>query len=533
MNIYIIGVFIGICIYLMIGFYAGRKVKNLEDYYVSGRNASTLFITGTMFASMLSTNGFMGDTAYAYSGNISTIFLINVICACGYILGPLYFGRYIRRVKVNTMPSYFFMRFNSKRIQRFAGIITVVSLSAYLLSVITGTAILMQALSGLDRLTCLFVAWVCIVLFTIYSGSRGVIIIDTAMCICFLLSTLLVGYFVFNEVGGVSNLVENLIKNENSPKDLLSYHGNTHGGSVFDIVSYGVTLGIVWMITVGVSPWQAGRNLMAKNEHVIFRSGVISALLTVFFLHYLYVIAISVIELNPNMNNPEQVIIWAAYEVVPEFLGVFLLTGILSAGLSSATTFLSVVSFSLANDIFGLEFKDDKSQVNFTRMVVFIVSIIALIVAYFDLASIRIIAWFASTIIAASWGFLAFASVWSKKLTERGAYLSMMGGFFGYLISKMLVEFAEVPLKNFFDPFFIGVFISVACAIFGSFGQKPTKQEIEFQNNLHKIPQSERNEKDYKIDKMYGYLLIAAGFSMAAFLIIFWAIPYNTIKGLL
>lgn len=107
-----------------------------------------------------------------------------------------------------------------------------------------------------------------------------------------------------------------------------------------------------------------------------------------------------------------------------------MLTGILSAGLSSATTFLSVVSFSLANDIFGLEFKDDKSQVNFTRMVVFIVSIIALIVAYFDLASIRIIAWFASTIIAASWGFLAFASVWSKKLTERGAYLSMIGGFF-------------------------------------------------------------------------------------------------------
>ena len=161
-----LGVFIGICVYILIGYYAGKRVKNLEDYYVSGRNSTTLFITGTMFASMLSTNGFLGDTAYAYSGNITTIFLINTLCACGYILGPLYFGRFIRRAKVNTMPSYFFYRFNSKRIQKFAGIITVVSLSAYLLSVLSGTSILMQYLSGFDRLTCLFISYICILAFT-------------------------------------------------------------------------------------------------------------------------------------------------------------------------------------------------------------------------------------------------------------------------------------------------------------------------------------------------------------------------------
>lgn len=533
MNVYAAGVFIGICVYLLIGFYAGKKVKNLEDYYVSGRNATTFFIAGTMFASMLSTNGFMGDTAYAYGGNITTIFLINTLCACGYIIGPLYFGRFIRRAKVNTMPSYFFYRFNSRRIQKFAGVITVVSLGAYLLSVISGTSILMEALSGFDRAACLFISWLCILLFTIYSGSRGVIIIDTAMCLCFLLSTVFVGYFVFAEIGGASNLIQKLAVNPNTPKDLLSYHGNTGGGSVFDIVSYGLTLGIVWMITVAVSPWQAGRNLMAKNEHVIFRSGVISALLTIFFLLFLYIIAISVIELNPNMAKPEQVIIWAAHEAVPQILGVFLLTGILSAGLSSATTFLSVVSFSLANDIFAINFKSEKQQVNFTRIVVFVVSVAALAVAYFDLASIRVIAWFASTIIAASWGFLAFASVWSKRLTERGAYLSMIGGFFGYLGSKALVEFAGAPLKNFFDPFFIGVFISIALAILGSKGQQRTAAETEFYTNLHILPQSEQNLKDYKIDKIYAYVLIASGVILTCLLITYWAVPYNEIKGML
>ena len=47
------------------------------------------------------------------------------------------------------MPEYFGKRFNSKWIQSFAGITTMISLSAYLLAVIQGTGILMGKLTGL------------------------------------------------------------------------------------------------------------------------------------------------------------------------------------------------------------------------------------------------------------------------------------------------------------------------------------------------------------------------------------------------
>lgn len=531
MNIYIIGVLFSISIYLLIGLYVGRKVKNIEDYYVSGRNATTLFITGTIFASLLSTNGFMGDTAYAYSGNITTLVLINTLCGCGYIIGGLFFGRYIRRAKVNTMPTYFGQRFNSKRIRRFAGLITIISLSAYLLSVLQGTSYLMQTITGLDKVYCLLLSWLCIMLFTLYSGSKGVLVTDTLMFIFFLIATIIAGQYIFNEAGGLSNLVVNLLNNPNTPEGLLSYHGNKYGGSTFDIVFYGITMGIVWMITVAVSPWQAGRNLMVKSEHVIFRSGSIAAILVVFFLTYLYFMAISVIQLNPNMKEAELVIVWTALEVVPEFVGVLLLTGIISAGLSSASTFLSVVSFCMSSDILDKKFKKESSNINFTRVVVFIVSLIALILAYVDISSIRIIAWFASTIIAASWGYVAFASVWCKKITERGAFYAMVGGFFGYLISKCLKEFYALPLTNIFDPFFIGVFISIVSGILGSRGQIKTEEENSFQNALYIIDKSELVRKEYKIDRVYGWLMIVAGVIIIAFLIKYWALPYNEALG--
>ncbi len=532
MNVYIIGVLVSVTIYLLVGIYVGRKVKNIEDYYVSGRNATTLFITGTIFASMLSTNGFMGDTAYAYSGNITTLILINTLCGCGYIVGGLFFGRYIRRSQVNTMPTYFWQRFNSKRIRQFAGIITVFSLSAYLISVIQGTSQLMETMTGLDKFTCFFIAWACVMVFTLYSGSRGVLVTDTIMFIFFLTATIVAGLYIFDAAGNLNNLVVNLVNSPNTPEGLLAFHGNTGGNSVFDIVFYGFTIGVVWMITVAVSPWQAGRNLMVKNEHIIFRSGSVAFLMTVFFLTYLYFMAISVILLNPNMENPESVIIWTAFDVMPTFVGVLLLTGIMSAGLSSASTFLSVVSFSMSSDIFNIKFESDKSKINFTRMVIFVVSTIAVILAYMDISSMRIIAWFASTIIAASWGYVSFASVWSKKLTERGAFYAMVGGFFGYLISKCLKEFAGMPFDSIFDPFFIGVFVSVVLGVFCSLGQKKSQHEISFQNKMHIIPSLEIVEKEYKLDRVYGWLLIIAGVIVSLFLIKYWALPYNEIIGI-
>ncbi|NJB66408.1 sodium/pantothenate symporter [Desulfobaculum xiamenense] len=531
MNIYTGGVLLSIIAYMLVGIYAGLKVKNIEDYYVCGRQAPTFLITGTMFASMLSTNGFMGDTAYCYTGNITTMILINTLCASGYVLGGLFFGRYIRRAQVNTMPSYFWQRFNSERIRRFAGITTVVSLTAYLLSVIQGTGILMETMTGFDRGTCLFVSWLCITLFTFYSGSRGVIITDTMMFIFFLGATLVAGPYVFKAAGGLGDLIANLANNPATPAGLLDYHGNTGGGSVMDIMLYAITMGIVWMVAVGVSPWQAGRNLMAKNEHVIFRSGVLSALLTVVFLIYLYLIAVCVIPLNPGMTEPERVIIWAAYEVTPKIVGVILLTGIMAAGLSSASTFLSVVSFSLSSDVLNLDKRKDVSQLFFTRVTVLVVGLIALVLAYMNLSSIRVITWFASTIIAASWGYVAFASVWSRKLTERGAYFAMVGGFLGYFVSKCLKEFAGVPFVSLFDPFFIGVAVSVILGILGSRGQVKTAEESAFQEKLHRVPASEALVSDYRKDRMYGWLMVVAGVLVSVFLIKYWALPYNALNG--
>lgn len=537
MNIFFWGVIFSIIMYLLIGVYSGRRVKDVNDYYVSGRSAPTLLIAGTLFASMLSVNGFMGDQAWCYTGNITSLVLLNSICACGYVLGPLLFGRYLRRSECTTMPEYFGRRFHDRRNRQAAGITTVISLMAYLLASITGVGILMEELTGLPYNICLFLAWLCFTGFTFYSGSKGVILTDTIMFLIFILAAVIAGPYVFNAQGGAENLLSNLMNNPAAPEGLLSYHGNVAGtgaDNIFGAVMYSVTMGIIWFVTVAVSPWQAGRNLMAKSEHVTFRSGAIAAICTTVFLLYLNLVSVAVINLNPNMPDAQRVLIWASFNVMPKLVGTLVLTGVMAAGLSSASTFLSVVGFAMTSDVLPISFKSEKSQLTASRVIMLIVGVLSLLLAYTGLGNVRIIAWFASTIIAASWAVPGIGSVVSKKLSAAGARWAMLAGFFGFIIPKALKELHVTPFDaafiNFFDPFFIGLYLSFLFAVLGSRIYPVTDAEREYRSALMVVPDSEKNQAAYKRDKLYGYILIAAGIITSVFLLFSWALPYHGIK---
>ncbi len=534
MNIYFIGVIVSIVVYLIVGLYAGHQIKGVNDYYVSGRNAPTILIAGTLFASMLSVNGFMGDQAFCYTGNITSLVLLNTICACGYVAGPLLFGRYLRRSECTTMPEYFGVRYDDPRIRRVSGIITVISLTAYLLACITGVGILMQELTGLSYQSCLLMAWFCFTAFTFYSGSKGVVITDTLMFLVFLFASIIAGFYIFNAQGGLGELLTNLMNNPAAPEGLLSYHGNIPGTGatdVFGAVMYAVTMGIIWFITVSVSPWQAGRNMMAKSEHVTFRAGAIAAICTTVFLLYLNLQSISVLNLNAGMEDPQRVLIWAAFHVMPKLVGTLMLAGIMAAGLSSASTFLSVVGFSISSDIFRREFQNEQEQLRFSRIVMLVFGVVALILAYLGLGGVRVISWFASTIIAASWAVPAVGSVMSSKLSATGARWSMIAGFFGFIIPKSLVGFHVAPfdriLVNFLDPFFVGIYLSIIFAVIGSRKYPSSTKEQEYHKQLMVVPRAERVKEDYRRDRVYGYIMVIAGIATACFLLFGWALPYN------
>lgn len=264
MNPFAIGILISILAYLAVGSYAGRKVKHVEDYFVAGRSAPTLLIVGTLVASFLSTNAFLGETGYSYQGHGPLLLILTSINGTGYVFGALYFGRFLRRSEALTVAEYFGRRFESQgdRVQIAAGLTIVVGLSAYLLAVTQGASLVVSEVTEIPYPIALFLVWAGYTSFTLYSGSRGVIITDTMMFLLFTVVGFGALYFIIDSAGGWFSTIEALSHFENKP-GLIAWHGYTGPESQWRTPMEGFTwallMGLSWGLVVAVSPWQSSR----------------------------------------------------------------------------------------------------------------------------------------------------------------------------------------------------------------------------------------------------------------------------------
>lgn len=533
MNVYLIGTILAIAVFILIGVIAGRKVKDTNDYYVAGRKAPVILIVGSLIASFLSTGAFMGDTGEVYSGFFMGIVVVGIIQASGYVYGAGLFGKYIRRARVNTVPEYFGMRFNSKRLQKLASITLMVAVTAYLLSAIQGVSTLMTQITGLSYQVCVILAWLAFTVFTVYSGSMGVLITDTIMFLVFLAAALIGIPYIVSAAGGWSEAIRSLALSESNP-GIISWTNNLtylYPTGIQNLV-WAVVYGIVWAIVVMVSPWQTSRYLMAKDEHTVMRSSVFASMGVVTVTMLLYFSAAFVYKINPNLENASTCLIWAAQNIMPMIVGVVMITGILSAGISSASTFLSLIGTSLTNDIMNLgdRQKVDKS-LKISRVIMGVVSIAVLILAYFNPPQIFVIMYFGGTVIASAWGLVALASVWKRNMSEKAAFLGMLLGFLGCVISKSFAAITGVTLPIYLDPFFIGLICSILGMMAGNKMQTASIEDKKRYDNLHVRPTSEISAVEDKKTHSLMWLYMVFGILLGIVFIFAYAVPYmNVIK---
>ncbi len=524
MNIYFFGMIAAMAVFIAIGFYISRKVRNAEDFYVAGRRAPVLLVAGSVIASYIGTGLFMGEVGEVYDGLYVPILIDAVLAATGYIVGSVYFGRYLRRSRAITIPEYFGRRFCSRKLHTLAAVTAVVTMTVYLLSVMQGIGTLMSTVTGLDYNLCMILAWVVLTAITVMAGSRGVLITDTLMATVFTLALVVGAIAISTRLGGWYPALRAVAANPET-SDLLSWTGRLgylydSGGENF---AWGIVYGIVWMSVLMVAPWQASRYQMAKNESVVVRSGIWAAF-GVFWVYILaYLPSIMLHQAEPEVSSSSQVMIWAAMNMMPTVLGVVLLVGVLSAGISSATTFLSLVGASVANDIVRAE---GKRSITVGRLAMIAAAVIVLLLAVFNPPSIFWIVYMGSSIIASSWMPVAMASVFSRRVTKTGAFCGMLTGFAVCFAMKLYVNLSGVTLPIWLDPSLVGMVLNVVAMVLGSAFTRVTDEEKQARESLHVIPETEKDPEERRLTLRTAKGGLLLGLFMAAMLVVLWVIPY-------
>ena len=534
MDAFSIAIVASLLVYLVVGNLAGRKVKHLDDYFVAGRNAPTLLILGTLVASVIGTNSFLGDVGMAYSGYSTPLIWSAPISVLGYILGGLFFGRYLRRAGTLTVAEFFGERFNSRRIRMLSGLLVMFGLGGYLTTVTMGAGLILPQITDLSYAQALFVVWIGYSTFTFYAGSQGVVITDTIMFLFFSVVGLIALSFILSHSGGWFGSIEALatLDTREGIISAASYLGpGANWETSTDIWIWTVIFSVAWGIVFAISPWQSSRYLMARDEHVVMRSACITTVVLSVLWPVVYFAGTAIAIYNPDIDPPAEAMIWAALNLMPEIAGALLLAGIIAAGLSSASTFLSLTGFAVTNDIMSKSDLDEMAKLKLTRITVLLIGITALVIALFAPPNVFWITTFVAQVFAACWGPAAFMCIWSKSITEPAAYFGMLAGFLATVILKLLDMFELLALPVYLDPILVGAAISLVTILVISRNTEVTEEERAFQERLHQPPPELADQRAAAITLRWPKFLIGWGAVCAVGLIFFYARPYQRATG--
>jgi len=532
-----LGIVASLACYLAIGWYAGRRVKHLEDFFVAGRNAPTVLILGTLVASFMSTNAFIGEAGMSYQGHAPLVLIMTCFNCLGYIIGAVFFGRYLRRSKALTVPAFFRARFASRRIQMFAGISIMAGLSAYLLAVTWGMALIITEVTAFSEVAAILMVWASYTLFTLYSGSRGVILTDTVMFLLFSGIIVVTCFFIVDAAGGWFAAIESLATYQEKP-GIIAWHGrigpDVYWQTQWEALIWASILGVAWGIVVAVSPWQTSRYLMARSEHVVIRSAC-GALIAMLLLYLVTNFAAATVNLiNPNITPADSTMIWVATNVLPTALGAILICGVLAAGLSSASTFLSLVGFSVSHDILGdgtdegaTAIGENRPQLRAARIAMLAVGFSVIGLALTLPRNIYWLTHFAGPLFASSWGVVAFMSIWSKRITESGAFWGMVTGF-GVNVGMnalSVTDLVEWPVVA--DPILVGVVSSYVAVRIASKRGGHSIAASAYRDALHHMPAQERDPLAIRQTLVWPKVMVAMGVLIAVAMTLFYALPYG------
>jgi sodium/pantothenate symporter len=193
---------------------------------------------------------------------------------------------------------------------------------------------------------------------------------------------------------------------------------------------------------------------------------------------------------------------------------------------------LTLVSFSITNDIHDDESQSDANKLRLSRITIIAGGVGALVVALSVPPSIFWIVYFIGPIFAASWGPIAFMSVWSARMTEAGAFWGMFGGFLSCVVAKALVLAKLISLPVILDPLVLGAVISLSLIVVVSRFSVVRDEEREYREALHIAPPELYDDVQNRRTMVWPKLLMLWGVVSTVGLIILYVRPYQLATGL-
>lgn len=410
---------------ILIGILTRKNATDVKNFFVMGRKGSTLYIAGSLFATIVGASATIGMAGLGYSRGLTGMWWL-LPGSIGLVILGTFFAKKVRETGLYTLPEL-----ATKQYNRWVGLSVAVLIPIAWLGVIGGQIVaagkIMAVLGIGSPELWMIISTAAFVIFTIIGGQWAAIRTDLYQGI---IITVGIGgglIFILTKLGGIGALLSQI------PSDYLAFPISENFG-VYDLVKLLLLVGLTYV----VGPDVYSRILSARDEGTAQRSAFWAAGLLIPLTFGVVLIGMSAFVLFPDIAA-EQAFPTIVKEIMPPVLSGLVLAALLCA-VMSPSLLLSASTIITEDIIHKLKPSLNEKQIlMISRLSLAVMGTLSLIVALY-LKGIISSLLYAYTIFTAGVIPLVIAGFYREKLkvTPLAALVALIGGGSLGLISQLM-----------------------------------------------------------------------------------------------
>ncbi|EDO9297163.1 sodium/proline symporter PutP [Campylobacter coli] len=434
---------------LYIGFYFYRQNKNTEDYFLGGRSLGPVVSALSAGASDMSGWLLMGLPGALYASG-----LIESYIAIGLSVGALLNWSFVaKRLRIYTsviansitIPDYFETRFDDdKHILRIVcAIVILIFFTFYVSSGLVGGAKLFEATFGIRYEYALTTGTLIIVAYTFLGGYKAVCWTDMLQGLLMMGALIVVPAVMLYHLGGFGEAMTVI---EEIKPNALSMGEGIGALSIVSALAWG--LGYFGQPHILVRFMSIRSTKDIPTATFVGISWMVISLIGACFIGLLGIAYVHKFELT--LQDPEKIFIVMSQLLFNPWIAGILLSAILAAIMSTASSQLLVSSSTIAEDFYKRIFNKEasnKTVMNLGRIGVLLVALVAFVISTDKESSVLSIVAYAWAGFGASFGSVMLFSLFWSRMTRIGAILGMITGAAVVVLWKnYLAELFNFPI---------------------------------------------------------------------------------------
>ena len=434
------GIYVVICtvLYLLlmvgIGLWSSKKQKNLDTYYVGGRNFGPWIVAFAVSATTMSGFGFVGLPGLVYQ-NGPALLWISIFATGGAVVSYWFLAKPMRKISGKfgalTISDLLDVRYKSPWVRGITALAILGGCVGYQLAQYKAMGNMLQTLLGCSYEVGVFIGLVCIAIYVTAGGIISVMWTDLIQMSMMIFCGLFMFFTGMSLVGGFSSMNATLAQVN---PGLVSAYWDSGPNSFWIVISFL----ILYLIGHQAQPHVVTKFYMIKEQKQLKWSALVAAL--VYACSALILIvglcsrALVARGVMPAPANPDLVIPMFMQQFLHPVMVGIICSAVLAAIMSTSSGFLIVSSSAIVRDFYqqlwlkGQELPQ-KTQLNLSRWITFAVIIITFLLS---LNPPDLIGWMGN----ASWGLFMAAlmppvtlGLWWKRATKPAAIASSAIGF--------------------------------------------------------------------------------------------------------